>query len=194
MKINIIICGFYLLFAAMPLFSLAQNSPGSSYDDSRGVSSPDGWGPKPGDFELMIGGSGTSNKHLDDSLGGVNLALGHYLTSAQEILLRQSANYSNPKGSGQAWNGGTFLAFDQYLLQRTQWRPFLGAKVGGIYGDNVRDTWAAGLEGGVKYYVQPRTFIEAIAEYAWYFRHTDHFDKSFDTGQWNWGVGIGFTF
>jgi len=155
------------------------------------------YGALAGSNEFMIGGSGASNKHLDDSLGGLNFSVGHYLTNAQEVLIRQSVNYNNPQNSKQSWNGSTRLAFDQFIIPHGALRPFVGINIGGVYGDNVRDTWAAGLEVGAKYYVLPRTFVEVTAEYAWYFQHARSINNvrdSFDTGQWNWGVGVGFNF
>lgn len=179
------------LLSPFPLFCQTQES---NFDFERGTASSAVYGPRAGDVDFMIGGSGTSNKDFDDSLGGINFSVGQYLRSTQQIVLRQTINYSNPSDQGRSWNGASRIAFDQYFLDRTPWRPFAGASLGGVYGDNVRDTWAAGLEAGLKYYVRPRVFIELIAEYAWYFRHSNKIDNSFDTGQWNWALGTGFTF
>jgi hypothetical protein len=66
--------------------------------------------------------------------------------------------------------------------------------IGGVYGDAVRETFAAGLEAGAKFYVQPRTFIYAMAEYGWFFRRARSLDDRFDDGQFNWTVGVGFNF
>lgn len=152
------------------------------------------FGARKGDHEFMIGGSGATNKDLDDSLGGVSFAYGVYFTDTLEGVVRQTINYSNPNDAGQSWNGATRLAIDQHLTQRGAVRPFIGANFGRIYGDAVRDTWAAGLEAGIKYYVQPRTFILAMVEYGWFFQHSDGIDNRFDDGQWNWNVGVGFNF
>jgi hypothetical protein len=73
-------------------------------------------------------------------------------------------------------------------------RPFFGVNLGRIYGDTISDTWAAGLEGGAKYYVQPRTFIMAMVQYAWYFDKRDNIDDTFSQGQFLWNVGVGFNF
>lgn len=147
-----------------------------------------------GEREFTLGGAGAFNKELDDSLGGVNFSYGWYTTPTQELVLRQSINYSNPSSGGQAWNGATRIAFDQHLTAYGAMRPFIGVNVGGVYGDRVRDTWAAGLEAGLKYYVQPRTFVFALIEYGWFFRRARNVDDTFDDGQFNWSVGVGFNF
>lgn len=147
-----------------------------------------------GEREFTLGGNGGSNRDFDDSFGGFNFAYGWYTTPTQLISIRQSINYSNPNNSGRSWNGSTRVAFDQHLTARGRVRPFVGVNVGGVYGDGVRDTFAAGLEAGAKFYVQPRTFVYAIAEYGWFFRHARNLDDRFDDGQFNWGVGVGFNF
>jgi hypothetical protein len=147
-----------------------------------------------GEREFTIGGAGATNKDFDDSFGGVNFAYGWYTSETQEWVLRQSINYSNPSNGGQAWNGATRIAFDQHLTAHGALRPFVGANFGGVYGDRVRETFAAGLEAGAKFYVQPRTFIYVIAEYGWFFRRARNVDNSFSDGQFNYGVGVGFNF
>ncbi len=147
-----------------------------------------------GEHEFTLGGSGASNKDFDESFGGVNFSYGWYTSPTQAWVVRQSINYANPSSGGQSWNGATRLAFDQHLAAHGAIRPFVGVNVGGVYGDRVRDTFAAGLEAGAKFYVQSRTFVYAMAEYGWFFRHARNVDDTFSDGQFNWGVGIGFNF
>jgi len=147
-----------------------------------------------GDKEFTLGGSGASNRDFDNSFGGVNFSYGWYTTPTQLLSVRQSINYSNPNRGGQSWNGSTRVAFDQHLTAHGALRPFVGVNVGGVYGDAVRDTFAAGLEGGAKFYVHPRTFVYAMVEYGWFFRRARGVDDAFNDGQFNWGVGVGFNF
>lgn len=173
------------LLALAPLGLRAQNTAADATP---------AFGATRGDNELMIGGGGGSNKEFDSSFGGVNVSYGHYFTEGLEGGVRQSIDYTNPDQGSQRWNGSTRLFLDQNLAMTGRWRPFLGVNLGRIYGESVSDTWAAGLEGGVKYYVMPRTFVSAGIEYGWYFSHSDDLDNSFDDGQWNWTVGVGFNF
>lgn len=149
--------------------------------------------PVAGQMEFSIGGNGAVNKDFNDSAGGVNFALGRYFSSNVIGLIRQTVNYANPQDSDVAWSGSTRLAVDQ-LFGDGKFRPFLGVNFGRVYGDGVRDTWAAGLETGAKYYVQPRTFIQATIEYGWFFQHSRSIEDRFDDGQWNWSLGVGFNF
>ena len=147
-----------------------------------------------GEREFTLGGAGATNKDFDESFGGVNFSYGWYTSETQEWVIRQSITYSNPSNGGQAWNGATRLAFDQHLATHGALRPFIGVNAGGVYGDRVRETFAAGLEVGGKFYVQPRTFIYALVEYGWFFRRARNVDDAFSNGQFNWGVGVGFNF
>jgi hypothetical protein len=172
------------LFGALALTSAGQTTITPPGDTTRHA----------GERELTLGGSGTSNKDFDESLGGVSGSFGQYLNDLQEVVLRQTITYANPDRGRQRWNGATRVAFDQHFAARGALRPFVGANFGGVYGDTVRDTWAAGIEGGGKFYVQPRTFIYAIVEYGWFFRHARAIDDRFSDGAFNWGVGIGYNF
>lgn len=182
-KTNLTIC---LLALALPLLASAQtaiSAPGT-IDPTR----------RAGEHEFTIGGSGAANKDFDNTFGGVNFSYGMYINPTLMWSLRQSINYSNPDVGGTQWNGATRLAFDQHLTARGPFRPFVGANFGGVYGDRVRDTWAAGLEAGGKFYVQQNTFIYAMVEYGWFFRRARGVDDSFSDGQFNWGIGIGYNF
>ena len=74
------------------------------------------------------------------------------------------------RGPARRWIPATAYA------ARGPLRPFVGVNVGGVYGDRVSDTFAAGLEAGAKFYVQPRTFVYAMVEYGWFFEDSDDVD------------------
>jgi hypothetical protein len=70
--------------------------------------------------------------------------------------------------------------------------PYVGASIGYLYGNNLRDTWVAGPEGGLKVFVNDTTFIIGQLAYDFFFRHTDEVDSAFSDGRWVYTVGIGF--
>jgi hypothetical protein len=180
-----------LIIAALPLAAWAQTTT----DNVSMAASPSTYGPHTGSQEFTIGSNGSSNRDLNNSNGGVAASYGYYFTNHWEGLIRQTGSYSNPQGSnGNVWNGGTSLALDYDVIGAGALRPFVGANVGWDYGSNVRSTAAAGLEGGAKFYVMPRTFIFAMADYGWFFRHDKAIASRISTGLWNWSVGVGFNF
>lgn len=150
----------------------------------------DDFGARAGDWEFTLGGGGSSNSDLDSSLGGFNASVGHYLSDSLELSVRQSANYSN--GAGEAeYDGSTFVALDHHFCSG-RLRPFVGVNVGAVYGENTSDSWAAGIEAGLKFYVQPRAFLYALVNYAWSFEDATDADDTFSDGGLLWTVGVGF--
>ncbi|CAM2966251.1 outer membrane beta-barrel protein [Rariglobus hedericola] len=186
-KTKLILAGASLLFAStfVSAQTRTETVPVATYQPSE-------FGAVKGEWEFTLGGSGASNKDLDNSLGGVNFSLGHYLTDSLELSVRQSGNYSN--GSGDAeFDGSTFGALD-YHFGTGRLRPFVGVNFGAIYGENTSDTWAAGLEAGLKFYVLPKTFLFALVNYAWTFENADGAQDNFDDGAVLWNAGVGFNF
>jgi hypothetical protein len=150
----------------------------------------DDFGPHAGEFEFTLGGGGASNTDFDNSLGGVNFSVGYFLSDTLEISARQSINYSNGAGDGE-YDGATFVALDHHF-GTGRLRPFVGVNVGALYGENTSDTWAAGIEGGLKFYVLPQTFIFGLVNYAWTFKEADDAADNFNDGALLWTVGVGF--
>ncbi|HVS53538.1 MAG TPA: hypothetical protein VHD62_14380 [Opitutaceae bacterium] len=172
-----------------------------------------------GTREFTLGASGASDRRFSGSTGGASGSYGWFLNDASELVFRQSFNFSTgsqpllntPPASGGAatgptptvttstrrqWDASSRIAFDQHFgsAADSRLRPFLGVNLGGVYGRSITDTWAAGLEAGGKYYVQPRTFVQGIVEYGWFFRHANALDDRFHDGQWNYSLGMGINF
>jgi hypothetical protein len=150
------------------------------------------FGPEIGDWELTLGGSGSSAHDFSGGRGDVTGSLGYYFTPNWALSIRQGIGFSD-FGGGSSWSGATRGALD-YHFNLDRLRPFVGVNFGGIYGDGVTDTFAAGLEAGLKYYVQPRTFIMGLVEWQWLFKEARDIDDTFDDGQFIYSLAIGFNF
>jgi hypothetical protein len=148
------------------------------------------YGPAAGDWELTLEGRGANDKKFDNGGFGVSGSLGYFMTDNWEVALRQEVSYSNFGGS--RWNGISMVAVD-YHFNFDRWSPFIGLGFGGIYGDDVKNSFLAGPEIGVKYYVKPKTFIQAKMDYQWIFRRAREIDNRFDDGRFGYSLGIGFT-
>ena len=144
--------------------------------------------------ELTFGGSGGSNNELSDSFGGGSASYGMYFNNEWQGVIRQSLNYRNPSGGATTWDGATRIGADYHITTLGMAMPFFGATFGRIYGTSLRDTWAAGLEAGLKYYVQRKVFVFAMGEYNWLFQRARDVDNNFGDGQIIFTAGIGFNF
>ncbi|WP_240673308.1 hypothetical protein [Chromohalobacter israelensis] len=150
-------------------------------------------GPRTGDREFSLSGTGSSSKDFDNGNFGVSGDYGWYLSSRTLVGLRQSVNFADVEGDDNVWNGST-RGFADYHFGQGAARPFVGASLGGIYGDAVKDTGIAGLETGLKYYVLPTTFIQARAEYQFLFDSGDSAEDNYDDGAWAYTLGMGINF
>jgi len=153
-------------------------------------------GPVQGERELTLSGTGSNDRNFNTGGFGVSGDYGLHYSPTTLFGIRQSINYASIKGqsiTNDFWNGST-RAYTNYHFGRTDLRPFLGASLGGVYGDGVNSSLFAGLEGGFKYYVLPKTFLIGRIEYQWYFDRARDIDDSFDGGAWAYTVGIGYNF
>jgi len=178
MKIRIALLGLIALFAA-PLAARAQEFQAFN----------------PGDWELTLAGSGSNSSDFDGTTVGINGSLGYFFTENFEFAVRQSLGYTDLAGAnGSAWNGSTRLAVDFHFdLERFQ--PFVGANIGYVYGDLTNDTFIAGPEVGLKYFVNDTTFVFVMAEYQFFFDSGDNVGDIGDNaqdGQFVYTLGLGF--
>jgi hypothetical protein len=143
-----------------------------------------------GDWEMTLGGSGSNNDDFDAGSGAVSGSLGYFFTDALEVSLRQSVAYAD-SGPSDAWSGTTRVALD-FHFDLGNARPFIGANFGGIYGKGVEETFIAGPEAGLKYFVNTTTFVFFTAEYQFLFEDSDDISDTIDDGQFVYSLGLGF--
>lgn len=155
------------------------------------------FGPQEGEREFSLSGTGSSDRDFNSSSIGLTGDLGWYLRDNTVAGIRQSINYADIEGEGVTddfWNGSTRGYLNLHFLENRA-RPFVGASLGGIYGDGVKDSAFAGLETGIKYYVRSKTFILGRVEYQFLFSDTDDATDAFqDDGIWAYTVGLGYHF
>jgi len=151
------------------------------------------YGAVAGDWELTLDGRGANDRKFDSGSGGAAVSLGYYLADQWEISVQQGLSIIKPANASSSVAGLTLLTLDYYFPLK-RWRPFIGASFGGIYGEDVRNSFLAGPEAGVKFYVQPKTFIEAKIDYQWLFRSGGSIDDRIRDGRFGYSLGIGFNF
>lgn len=144
-----------------------------------------------GDKEFSLSGSGSSDKKFDDSTFSVSGALGYFFTDGFEAAFRQDVAFSNVAHTGNDWAATSRVAGD-FNFNFGPLVPFLGGSVGYSYGDNVRDTWVAGPEGGLKLFVNDTTFIIGMISYDFFFKKANEASTAFNDGRWVYTLGIGF--
>ena len=146
-----------------------------------------------GDFELTLGGNGSSDENFDGTVVNFEAGLGYFLTQNLEVIWRQGISYADISSSSDNWNGSTRLSVD-YNFGMERFYPYLGANIGYLYGDTVEEQFIAGPEGGVKYFVNDTTFVTAGIEYQFLFKDRDEADENYNDGRFVYLLGIGFKF
>ena len=154
------------------------------------------YGPVAGEQEITLSGTGSSDRNLDTGSFGMSGDLGWYASDQFVFGVRQSLVYANVDRAStkdDSWSGAT-RGYVDYHFSDTAFRPFLGASLGGIYGDGITGSGFAGVGAGAKYYVLPKTFVLGRAEYHWFFRKTRQVGNNFDDGAWAYTIGLGYHF
>lgn len=151
-------------------------------------------GPQTGDRVLTLSGTGGSDKNFNNNDFGVSGELGYFLSDSLEAGIRQSVNASVQKHANNVYAGSTRAFADWHFGGPNAFQPFIGVNLGGVYGESVKESWSAGPEIGMKYYVKDKTFIQAAAEYQFLFQHANDIDNKFNNGAYFYTLGIGYNF
>lgn len=146
-----------------------------------------------GDRSFTISGTGASDKDFDTNSFGTTAELGWFMSNSLQLGVRQSVNVLALDDEDDSWSGATRGFVDWNFGQGTV-VPYVGANIGGIYGEEVKDTGAAGLETGLRFYVKDKTYIGLQVEYQFLFDDSDDIDNRFNDGAYFYTVGVGFNF
>lgn len=146
-----------------------------------------------GDKELQLIGSGSSDNSFDNTIFATEVSLGYFFTPNLEALIRQGIGVVDTEGGGSDWNGSTRLGVD-YHFDLDVWQPYIGVLVGYLYGDTTVESFVAGPEVGVKYFVNNTTFVNFGIEYEFVFEDANDADEAFDDGRFVYVLGVGFKF
>jgi hypothetical protein len=135
-----------------------------------------------GNWAMELSGNGSNDQDFRTVDITANLSLGYFMTKELELGVRQGLIYAD---GGSNWAGNTAVFVD-YHFDIDRWQPYVGANIGYAYGENVSDSWIAGPEIGVKYFVNSTTFIDLNAAYEF------NLEEGLDDGAFFYGLGIGF--
>lgn len=149
--------------------------------------------PEAGDREVTINGSGTSSNDLDNNNLSVSGSLGKFITDSSEWGVRQLIGFTNSSNTDSRFSGATRLFYDWHY-DADAWQPYVGASLGYIYGEDTHETFSAGPEAGVKYYVKDKTFVNVGLEYQFLFDDSSDIDNTYDDGAIFYNIGMGYNF
>ena len=146
-----------------------------------------------GDREVTVNGQGQSDNDFDSNDFALTASYGKYINYRGQVGLRQTLAVTYREGESADWDGATVVYYDHHFGS-SDWRPFLGANLGYNYGDRTEETFSAGPEAGLKYYVLDKTFIQGMVQYQFLFDDSDDVEDNYDDGVLYYSVGMGFNF
>ena len=145
-----------------------------------------------GDVELTLSASAQNDVNFNGFIFNAGGSIGYFFSDQFEGGLRQDFTYTDAGGPGSSSNGGTTVFVNYHFGDRgAQLQPFIGANIGYLYGDTINDTFAAGPEGGVKYFLSDDWFLYASIQYEFFFDNAGSADDNFNDGVFNYRLGIG---
>ena len=142
-----------------------------------------------GNRTLALSGSGSSDKDFDTSTASIQLGLGWLVADNVAAGVRQGIGFADVSGR-DAWNGSTRVGLD-YFLNVGRCKPFVGANLGYLYGDTVKEQFIAGPDVGVRHFVNDTTFINMVVEYQFLFEDADQAEESYNDGRFVYALGMG---
>lgn len=146
--------------------------------------------PMQGSNEVTFSGIGQSDRNFDNGTFAFEGSYGYYVTDRVMLSVRQGFGGI---GDGRDWTGSTLGAIDYHFLDGA-WRPFIGINAGARYGgSSVGDSFAAGAQAGLKYYVQRDAFFFMRADYGYTFDDRSGAD-AWDRGSFGYAFGFGLNF
>lgn len=147
-------------------------------------------------WELTLVGSGQSDNSFDTTQLSGQVQVGYYFNDQMQVNFRQGITFTDTNGGGSDFTGASAVGFDYHFDYGQDQRviPFLGASIGYLYGDGVNDTFEAGPEAGLKWYVNDTTFIFGQVAYLWNFDNGGDAGDNFDDGRFQYSLGVGFRF
>lgn len=149
-------------------------------------------GYKQGEQDFQIGGSGSSDKEFDNTVFSTEISYSYFVMENLGVFIRQGIGVADTAG-GSDWNGSTRAGAD-YYFDLNEWQPYAGVSIGYLYGDNTQESFIAGPEIGVKFFVNDTTYINLGAEYQFVFEDPDDSENAIDDGRWTYVLGVGFKF
>ena len=146
-----------------------------------------------GDIEVTLGGSGSSDNDFDSNFINFNGSVAYFATDTIALGVRQDLGVADTNNDS-SYNAAT-VVFAQYNIDEFgDFVPFIGATIGYLYGDDVEETFIAGPEIGLKYFVKEDAFFFGRVNYDFLFEDADDADDAFDDGRFTYTIGIGLTF
>jgi opacity protein-like surface antigen len=148
--------------------------------------------PDAGSSEVQVSGGFFHTEDTDTGSLNADLSYGYYFTPGWQVGFRQGLNYNFIDDQRDFWIATTtpFLNYNFRLTDIIV--PYLGAFIGLVWND--RDaTGTIGPQGGVKFFVHDKAFLNLGYRYEFFFDRIRSIDNNASDGNHVFNIGIGLT-
>jgi hypothetical protein len=149
--------------------------------------------PEKGDREFQLSGIGIRDYDSDTTTFGASGSIGWFVTDHQKFGVRQRIHLDQSRKADDLWRAET-LGFYDFHFDLDPLQPFVGASLGYMYGERVNESFIAGPEVGINFYLQEKTFIKLQVEYQFPLEDVNQSDGTVDDGKLVYTLGTGFNF
>jgi len=148
--------------------------------------------PEAGMSELQVSGGFFHTQGSKSGSLNADLSYGYYLTPGWQLGLRQGINSTFIDDHRDFWVATT-VPFLNYNFRVTDIIvPYLGGFIGLVWND--RDaTGTVGPQGGIKFFVHDRAFLNLGYRYEFFFDRIKEIDNNASHGNHVFNIGIGLT-
>ena len=148
--------------------------------------------PTDGSSEVQVSAGLFHQEGSDSGNLNADLSYGYYLTPSWQLGFRQALNYNFIDDSRDVWIATTAPFINWHFPLTDIVVPYLGAFIGLAWND--RDTTGTiGPQGGIKFFVHDRTFLNLGYRYEWFFSRFEAVEDNASRGNHVFNLGIGFT-
>jgi hypothetical protein len=142
-----------------------------------------------GPLEVTASGSGDNNRSFNTGGFTADAGIGYFVSPNIELAVRDGASYESAP-TGHTWDNTVRGAVD-FNLPLNAIEPYIGGNVGYFSSTQVRSSPEAAPELGLKVFFNKTAFVFAQAEYDFFWNRSD---TTFNSGQFNYLLGVGLRF
>jgi hypothetical protein len=128
-----------------------------------------------GDTELQFSGSTATTTESSSTFVNTNVKIGQYFTRSLQFGITTSLSATIPENGSTSYNGrGGFFLNYSFLSGDATTVPYLGGQYSKDFQtDFERNYGSAGLNGGLKFYINRRTAFDVGGNYLFNINHPD---------------------
>lgn len=145
--------------------------------------------PKNG-LNLNVIGTGLTDK-VQNNVGTVSIPRINRFLDLEKIFNPEVSFSDIPEE--KVWDDTTRLIVD-YYFGSGEITPLVGISMGYVQKENEKKQLLARPKIGLKYYMNPSTYLYGLLEYQLLFDETARLPDVYDDGEFVYGIGLGLTF